>query len=227
LCTLHLVLKVVLVVGPLIAGCGASAADRRLTRRDVNVGALTRECEADDLGACESLGGIYLQLDPPETHLAIPCLEKACRELGSACATLAEVHAKQGNNARAQEMLELACARGWKSACAHDSRPQSPSPEIARSVKPPMTPPRPNGWWCSDSPSEQGATCLRNEGACQALGGGGCTRRASATCLAITTGAGSLEEVSCFPTLAECNKHYLQVNAKAGITIVRDCQTQP
>jgi hypothetical protein len=69
--------------------------------------------------------------------------------------------------------------------------------------------------------------CLRTEDACTALGGGGCTRRASATCLSITSYAGSLEEVSCFPTLAECNKHYLQVNAKAGITIVRDCQTQP
>jgi hypothetical protein len=220
-----------LSIGALVlAACGARAADRSLTRHDVNVDALARECEADDLEACESVGGIYLQLDPPETWLAIPALEKACTRRASACATLAELRGRDDRTTHAEQRLDRACAPGSRSACEQPARSQTSAnasrPEGPTSAPSVERPAAPTSWWCSNDASATGAACARTETDCKALGSGTCAKASSVTCFWFTSERGGATESACFPTLTDCNRHYLRNNAKVGITIIHDCHAR-
>lgn len=97
--------------------CVGSRSPPPLTRVDVHTDQLASDCGRADLDACESLGEIYLQLEPPDVRQAEVALRSACRGRARSCETLAHLFTQQGRSGDAELMREQACALGSTGSC--------------------------------------------------------------------------------------------------------------
>lgn len=120
------------VLGALLGACAGSRSAPPLTSADVHTDKLAADCNGGDLGACESLGEIYLQIEPPDFRRAETALRSACESLARSCETLAQLFAEQGRNQDASLMRQRACALGAKGSCPAKVEPTAPSPELSQ-----------------------------------------------------------------------------------------------
>jgi S1-C subfamily serine protease len=105
------------VFWPVVIACVGSRSSPALTRADVHTDQLASNCGRADLEACESLGEIYLQLEPPDVRQAELALRRACKGRTQSCKTLARLFAQQGRARDAELMRQQACALGSADSC--------------------------------------------------------------------------------------------------------------
>jgi S1-C subfamily serine protease len=97
--------------------CVGSRSTPPLTRANVHTDQLASDCSRGDADACESLGEIYLQLEPPDVSQAEIALRSACASRARSCETLAQLLGQQGRRSDAELMRQQACALGSTSLC--------------------------------------------------------------------------------------------------------------